>query len=57
MPANVRDQGASMASALAGVLETSDPGEIEELVASIPDMMGTFYRFSLPNSTLRRRQG
>jgi F420-non-reducing hydrogenase small subunit len=57
MPANVRDQGAKMASAIAGVLEVEDPGEIPELVASIPDMHGTFYRFSLATSTLRRKQG
>ena len=56
-PANVRDQGAKMASAIAGVLDADDPAEIEAVVASIPDMLGTFYRFSLPHSTLRRKQG
>lgn len=55
-PTGVRDQGAKMASALAGVLDADEPERIEELVASIPDMMGTFYRFSLPQSALRRRQ-
>jgi F420-non-reducing hydrogenase small subunit len=57
LPANVRDQGAKMASALAGVLAADDPAEIDRLVGEIPDMAGTFYRFSLPGSTLRRRQG
>jgi F420-non-reducing hydrogenase small subunit len=56
MPANVRDQGAAMASAIAGVLDVADPSEIAPLVASIPDLHGTFYRFSLATSTLRRRQ-
>lgn len=55
-PANVRDQGAKMAAAIAGVLAPSEPEKIEELVHSIPDMTGTFYRFSLPASTLRRKQ-
>ncbi|MBD3162487.1 MAG: oxidoreductase [Candidatus Eisenbacteria bacterium] len=56
-PANVKDQGAKMASAIGGVLDTDDPKEIEELVATIPDMAGTFYRFSMSESLLRRRQG
>jgi F420-non-reducing hydrogenase small subunit len=55
-PANVRDQGAKMASAIAGVLDADDPSEIDAIIAGIPDMMGTFYRFSLPHSTLRRKQ-
>jgi F420-non-reducing hydrogenase small subunit len=56
LPAGVRDQGAKMAAALAGVIDSSDPQEIERIIEGIPDMMGTFYRFSLPQSTLRRRQ-
>ncbi len=55
-PAGVRDQGAKMASALGGVIDSTDPEEIERIIAGIPDMAGTFYRFSLPGSTLRRRQ-
>jgi F420-non-reducing hydrogenase small subunit len=55
-PAGIRDQGAKMASAIAGAIDSTDPAEIERIVAGIPDMMGTFYRFSLPQSTLRRRQ-
>jgi F420-non-reducing hydrogenase small subunit len=56
LPAGVRDQGAKMASALAGVIDSTDPREIEKVIDGIPDLMGTFYRFSLPQSTLRRRQ-
>jgi F420-non-reducing hydrogenase small subunit len=55
-PANVRDQGAKMASAIAGVIDSDDPAEIQTLIESIPDAIGTFYRFTLPSSTLRRRQ-
>jgi F420-non-reducing hydrogenase small subunit len=55
-PANVRDQGAKMASAIAGVIDSDDPKEIQALIDSIPDPVGTFYRFTLPSSTLRRRQ-
>jgi F420-non-reducing hydrogenase small subunit len=52
----VRDQGAKMASAIGGVIDSNDPEEIASIVASIPDPVGTFYRFSLPSSTLRRKQ-
>jgi len=55
-PLNVRDQGAKMASALASVIDSTDPAEIDRIVASIPDPVGTFYRFSLPDSMLRRTQ-
>jgi F420-non-reducing hydrogenase small subunit len=55
-PANVRDQGAKMVSAIAGVIDSDDPEEIQAIVDSLPDPVGTFYRFTLPGSTLRRRQ-
>jgi F420-non-reducing hydrogenase small subunit len=45
-----------MASALAGVIDSDDPEEIQALINSMPDPIGTFYRFTLPSSTLRRRQ-
>jgi F420-non-reducing hydrogenase small subunit len=45
-----------MASAIAGVIDSDDPKEIQALIDSIPDPVGTFYRFTLPSSTLRRRQ-
>ena len=56
MPANVRDQGAKMVSALASVIDSQDPEEIEKIIEQIPDPLGTFYRFSLPGSLLRRVQ-
>ena len=45
-----------MASALASVIDSTDPNEIEAIIATIPDPLGTFYRFSLPDSMLRRAQ-
>lgn len=56
MPTNVRDQGAKMASAIASVIDSNDLNEIESIIATIPDPIGTFYRFSLPDSMLRRAQ-
>ena len=55
-PVNIRDQGAKMASAIASVIDSADPAEIERIVATISDPAGTFYRFSLPDSMLRRAQ-
>jgi F420-non-reducing hydrogenase small subunit len=55
-PLNVRDQGAKMASALASVIDSNDPEEVDQIVATIPDPVGTFYRFSLATSSLRRTQ-
>jgi F420-non-reducing hydrogenase small subunit len=56
LPANVRDQGAKMASALASVIDSTDPEEINRIMAAIPDPLGTFYRFTLADSLLRRAQ-
>ncbi len=52
----VYDQGAKFLSALASILDTDDEKEIEKIVNTIIDPAGTFYRFSLPHSILRRRR-
>lgn len=59
--AGVDDQGAAMMSALASVLAVShgdDEAEMErqldELIDGIADPAGTFYRFSMSHSLLRR---
>ncbi len=52
----VYDQGAKFLSGLASILETDDEKEIEKIVDSIVDPAGSFYRFSLPHSILRRRR-
>lgn len=50
----VLDQGAKMLSALASVIDSNDPREIEQIIADIPDLIGYFYRFSLSHSLLKR---
>lgn len=58
----VADQGARMLSAIASVLDVGKPGEdeaaleraIESAVATLADPAGTFYRFSMAHSLLRR---
>ncbi|MCC6476686.1 oxidoreductase [bacterium] len=56
VPPGVRDQGAKMVSAIASVVDSTDPEEIEEIMKGIADPVGTFYRFTLADSFLRRTQ-
>jgi F420-non-reducing hydrogenase small subunit len=43
-------------SGVASVIDSNDPDEIDRIIAEgIPDPVGTFYRFSLANSLLRRK--
>ena len=51
----VDDYGARLFSALASVIDSQDPKEIDEIIQKgIPDPVGTFYRFSLASCYLRR---
>lgn len=53
-PPNARDQGAKMVSALASVIDSEDPQEIEAILDGIVDPVGTFYRFSMGRAILGR---
>src|SRR3990172_9233791 len=54
--AGVEDFGARMMTALASVIDSQEPSEIQRIIeAGIPDPVGTFYRFSLAHSLLRRK--
>lgn len=60
-PPGVEDQGAAAISFLTSILgledeESMDEEAVESLIDSIPDPAGTFYRFSLPKSILKRRR-
>lgn len=50
-----RDQGMAALSGFASQLSAMDEKTAAEQVKSIADPLGTFYRFSLPSSTLRRK--
>ena len=50
----VVDQGAHFLSAVASVIDSNEPSEIQKIVDDILDPVGTFYRYSLPDSLLRR---
>jgi F420-non-reducing hydrogenase small subunit len=60
----VEDQGAKMLAAIASVIGAGDPSmeedeleqEIQAVVDTIADPAGTFYRFSMAHSLLRRAQ-
>ncbi|HXY07657.1 MAG TPA: hypothetical protein VEI52_07375 [Terriglobales bacterium] len=52
----VRDQGAKILSSLASLVESEEAVEIDLALATVPDPVGSFYRYSLPSSLLRRRK-
>ena len=50
---DISDLGARLLSAIASIFEAKSPEEIQQMVTSIADPVGTFYRFGLPTSLLR----
>lgn len=54
-PANSSDPGAKMMSAIGTMIDANSPEEIDEIVKTIVDPAGLFYRFSLPSSILGRK--
>jgi F420-non-reducing hydrogenase small subunit len=53
-PPGVVDQGAKLLSAVASVVDADTEEEAERIVSQIADPIGTFYRFGLAGSLLRR---
>lgn len=51
----VHDVGAKLISAVGSAFDASSPDAIETVLSTIPDPVGTFYRYSLPASRLRRK--
>lgn len=51
----VRDQGAKILSSLCANVASKDETEISEILSGIPDLVGTFYRYGLAKSLLRRK--
>jgi F420-non-reducing hydrogenase small subunit len=52
-PPGTRDQAAKMISAIASVIDSQDPAEVEAIIAQIADPVGTFHRFSLATSMVK----
>jgi F420-non-reducing hydrogenase small subunit len=51
----VKDQGAKILSSLCANLEPKEEAGINQVLAGIPDPVGTFYRYGLARSLLRRK--
>ena len=51
----VHDQGAKILSSLAILVDAKEDDAICSIEASIPDPVGSFYRYSLPASFLRKK--
>jgi F420-non-reducing hydrogenase small subunit len=49
----VIDYGARLMTAIASVIDSNDPDEIDAILDGIPDPAGSFYRFSMPHSLLK----
>jgi len=53
-PPGVTDQGAKLASAVASIVDSKDPNEIEEILAGLPDFTSFAYRYGVAASLLQR---
>jgi len=53
----VKDQGAKFLSSICSNVVATDEKEIDATLATIPDPVGTFYRYGLAASLLRARMG
>ncbi|MFN2153761.1 MAG: oxidoreductase [Anaerolineae bacterium] len=51
-PDGVVDQGAKLISTLGALIDTDDPAQLEAIMDSMVDVVGTCYRFSLADSVL-----
>lgn len=51
----VRDQGLKILSSICSNIAPKEEGEIEKVIEGIPDPVGTFYRYGLAKSLLRRK--
>jgi len=51
----VKDQGAKILSSIASSVNAQKEDEIDKILDGIPDPVGTFYRYGLAKSLLRRK--
>ena len=55
-PDGVADQGAKMLSAIASIYDGETPEEINKMLDEVVDPAGTFYRFGMADSMLKRKR-
>jgi F420-non-reducing hydrogenase small subunit len=53
-PVGVEDQGTKLLSAIAAIADIETPEDVDRIMDSIVDPVGTYYRFSLSDSILSR---
>ena len=51
----VRDQGLKIMSSICANIAPKEEDEIDQVLEGIPDPIGTFYRYGLAKSLLRRK--
>ncbi|MFH0794863.1 MAG: oxidoreductase [bacterium] len=51
----VKDQGAKILSSICSSIEAKEEKEIDKTLAGIPDPLGTFYRYGMARSLIRRK--
>jgi len=55
-PAGIADQGAKLISAIASIYQTNGEEDIARMVNEVVDPAGTFYRFGLSDSMLKKKR-
>jgi F420-non-reducing hydrogenase small subunit len=55
-PPGVKDQGAKLISSIASIYQTNDEKDIARMVDEVADPAGTFYRFGMSDSMLKRKR-
>ena len=50
---NVEDQGAKFLSSIVSIIDARDEKELNQIIDSIPDPAGLFYKYSLATSLLK----
>jgi F420-non-reducing hydrogenase small subunit len=55
-PPGVADQGAKMLSAIASIYQGDNTAEINKMLEEVVDPAGTFYRFGMADSMLKRKR-
>ena len=56
-PPDVVDQGAKLISAVASIIDSKDPDEIDQILEGLPDFTGFANRFGVATSLLQRSHG
>ncbi len=51
----VLDHGAKILTGIASAIDANTAEEVEQILDTLPDPAGYFYRFHLPQSLLRRK--